>query len=530
MAQIDMMADAPVGAIVAYFGGTPSAQSGNGWLECDGSVLPRGEWPDLFAAIGSAFGTTSDVDFCLPDLRGAFLRTVDGGAGFDRGAQSRSGSGPNGSGQTGDAIGSLQEDATAQPNASRTFAVTGNFAFGGNRTHDGCSDSNRIKFRDSDKDLPTAGGDAETRPINIAAYWLIKARPNNATDPGLGEMPVGSSMALPFDPDTVPDSPVDDHWRYCDGQDFIGAEGSSFYALFQAIGQANGGKDPSENEAPRFAVPDLGGAFVRGVAGARPDMRFDPDRDKRLTPRPDLPIQGNAGNAVGSYENWATAMPHAAFSVRMPHYPFDKTSGYQAGEASASAYSGASTTFAAGGGDTETRPISMSVGWYIRFLKSGRSDKPGAYLPVGSIIASGTAVELLQWQPCAGQVLLISEFKDLFKVIGTSFGGDGKTTFELPDLRGRFLRGCLARTRGQRNRGDAPPAPGIDQDAATAMPHNPFTLAVAGYPSGSNKIIDYGTGTKLLKVEGSKVLGFNGGDAETRPINIYVQHLIKVRA
>lgn len=530
MAQIDMKADAPVGAIVSYFGGTPSALAGEGWLQCDGSPLPRDAWPDLFAAIGTAFGNTSEDDFCLPDLRGAFLRTVDAGAGRDPTARSRTASGPGGTGQVGDAIGSLQEGSTTQPLGERAFVVTGQLSFGGNRTHDGCSDASRIKYRDDGQEVAIEGGDAETRPINLFAYYLIKARPNSTLDPSVGEMPVGSSMALPFDADAVPDSPVDDYWRYCDGQDFIGAEGSSFWPLFQAIGQANGGRAPSETEAPRFAVPDLGGAFVRGVAGARPDLRFDPDRDARLTPRPDLPIQGNAGNAVGSYEDWATAMPGQRFKTRLEHYPFNKTSGYQAGVATASAFTSAIKTFPASGGESETRPVAMSVGWYIRFLKSGRSDKPGAYLPVGCIVASGSNIELMQWQACAGQTLLISEFKDLFKVLGTTFGGDGKTTFMLPDLRGRFLRGCSARTRGQRNRGDAPQTPGIFAPAATAMPRSPFNLPVAGYPTGTNDIIDYGTGTKLLKIDGSKTLSLGAGDAETRPINIYVQHLIKVRA
>jgi len=532
MAQIDMKADAPIGAIVSFFGDDPAVQADNGWLSCNGRSLVQGDWPDLFAAIGTAFGSTSEADFCLPDLRGAFLRSPDAGAGRDPDVAKRVGSGPNGSGQAGDAIGSLQEDATGQPKADRQFSVSGNFNFGGNTTHGGCSDSNRIKFNSDDTSIAWTGGDAETRPINITGHFLIKAKPNSAVDPGIGEIPLGCVMALPYDPDKDadkdPDSSVDDFWRYCDGQDFIGAEGSTFYALFQAIGQANGGKDQSENAAPRFAVPDLTGVFVRGVAGDREDSRFDPNRDLRETPRPDLPIQGNGGNAVGSYEDWATAMPSTGLAAKLSHFPFSKTSGYQAGLASASAFTGVTKTFDVSGGDAETRPLSMSVGLYIRFLKSGRSDKRGAYLPLGSIVATGSAVVLSQWQPCAGQELLISEYRDLFKIIGTAFGGDGKTTFNLPDLRGRFLRGRSLGILGQRNRGEAPQAAGIYQEAATAMARNAFKYPVAAYPTGSSDVIDYGTGTKLLKIDGSKSLTVSGGDAETRPINIYVQHLIKV--
>jgi microcystin-dependent protein len=42
------------------------------------------------------------------------------------------------------------------------------------------------------------------------------------------------------------------------------------------------------------------------------------------------------------------------------------------------------------------------------------------------------------WMFCEGQLLSISENQTLFNLIGTRYGGDGVTTFELPDLRGRL--------------------------------------------------------------------------------------------
>jgi len=42
------------------------------------------------------------------------------------------------------------------------------------------------------------------------------------------------------------------------------------------------------------------------------------------------------------------------------------------------------------------------------------------------------------WQLCEGQLLSISENETLFQLIGTTYGGDGQTTFGLPDLRGRL--------------------------------------------------------------------------------------------
>jgi microcystin-dependent protein len=42
------------------------------------------------------------------------------------------------------------------------------------------------------------------------------------------------------------------------------------------------------------------------------------------------------------------------------------------------------------------------------------------------------------WARCNGSLMSISEYETLFMLIGTTYGGDGITTFALPDLRGRL--------------------------------------------------------------------------------------------
>ncbi len=42
------------------------------------------------------------------------------------------------------------------------------------------------------------------------------------------------------------------------------------------------------------------------------------------------------------------------------------------------------------------------------------------------------------WMFCDGTLLAISDFETLFNLIGTTYGGDGQSTFALPDLRGRL--------------------------------------------------------------------------------------------
>lgn len=68
------------------------------------------------------------------------------------------------------------------------------------------------------------------------------------------------------------------------------------------------------------------------------------------------------------------------------------------------------------------------------------------YYPARSSIVDPTLAEISMfagnfaprlWAFCNGQLLAISQNTSLFSLLGTTFGGDGRTTFALPDLRGR---------------------------------------------------------------------------------------------
>jgi len=56
---------------------------------------------------------------------------------------------------------------------------------------------------------------------------------------------------------------------------------------------------------------------------------------------------------------------------------------------------------------------------------------------IGQIMPVGFNYPPRGWALCDGQLLPISEYTTLFALLGTTFGGDGVTTFCLPDLRGR---------------------------------------------------------------------------------------------
>jgi microcystin-dependent protein len=57
---------------------------------------------------------------------------------------------------------------------------------------------------------------------------------------------------------------------------------------------------------------------------------------------------------------------------------------------------------------------------------------------VGEIRMFGGSFAPAGWQFCDGTLLPISEYETLFNLIGTTYGGDGQSTFAVPDLRGRI--------------------------------------------------------------------------------------------
>ena len=56
---------------------------------------------------------------------------------------------------------------------------------------------------------------------------------------------------------------------------------------------------------------------------------------------------------------------------------------------------------------------------------------------ISQIIAVGCNFAPRGWMACEGQLLPIASYTALFSLVGTMYGGDGRTTFALPDLRGR---------------------------------------------------------------------------------------------
>lgn len=126
---------------------------------------------------------------------------------------------------------------------------------------------------------------------------------------------------------------------------------------------------------------------------------------------------------------------------------------------------------------------------------------------IGQIMAVGFSFPPRGWALCEGQLLGIPQHQALFSLLGTTYGGDGRTTFGLPDLRGRCIIGT----------GTGPGLPthrwgergGVDQQ----------TLSVNQLPSHNHQIVpgQVSMGTAMAGTENGTVSVAvpSGGDLST---------------
>jgi microcystin-dependent protein len=96
------------------------------------------------------------------------------------------------------------------------------------------------------------------------------------------------------------------------------------------------------------------------------------------------------------------------------------------------------------------------------------------------------------WMFCEGQLLAISENDALFTLIGTTYGGDGQSTFALPDLRGRLpVHEGNGHTRGELG--------GTEEVTVTVQQlpiHTHAPLCVAGAGSQASPLNNVWAGTQ----------------------------------
>lgn len=159
----------PIGTIAAFSGSDPAALANAGWLGCQGALVDQSNYPDLFAVLGTNFGSDGGSRFALPDLRDAFLRGADGGRKLDPDVDTRTAPRPDlaRSGATQDNVGSWQTDEF--PSHAHSYGEWHD------KDHsDGGAGDYFMDYDRSTEQTEETGG-SETRPKNSAVNWIIRA-------------------------------------------------------------------------------------------------------------------------------------------------------------------------------------------------------------------------------------------------------------------------------------------------------------------------------------------------------------------
>lgn len=170
----------------------------------------------------------------------------------------------------------------------------------------------------------------------------------------------------------------------------------------------------------------------------------------------------------------------------------------------------------------------------------------GTIVPYGGTIKDSPPGQPHQvhegWLFCNGAALDRKEYEDLYKVLGVAFGAPDGDSFNLPDLRGRFLRGVdhgkvrdpNAQSREASNvGGNEGDKVGSVQDDAFASHFHPLEKPIYEHyrsfmgMGGSDRTLKSSKGTKKSKEWTAKTE--ETGGYETRPKNIYVNWIIKAR-
>lgn len=100
---------------------------------------------------------------------------------------------------------------------------------------------------------------------------------------------------------------------------------------------------------------------------------------------------------------------------------------------------------------------------------------------MGTVMATAANFAPRGWALCNGQLMSISQNSALFSLLGTMYGGDGQTTFGLPDLRGRMIAGVgQGPGLSPRNQGEKS---GAEHYTGTGTATGAISIGVANLPS-----------------------------------------------
>lgn len=367
---------------VALWGAT--FQRPAGWVSAEGQLLSTGQFPELFNLLGTTYGGDGSDSFALPDLRG---RTAIG-----------AGTGPG-----------LPTYSLGQAVGANTIDTLTNVAPHGHELGSGLM-TNVTGFAQTHSNLQPSL--ALTPVIATSGVFPSRDVMSGASAASTGPQPIGSGSNEPMIGEVawLAHDNIPDGWARADGTLLPISQNQ---ALFSILGISYGGNGRTD-----FALPDLRGRAVLGaesfgdlgdLAGAATEVMT---LDKLPTHTHELPYGlGQTGLAGGS-------QPQSHLQPTQKLTPLVATVGLFPSEfGDATGLEEDSTGADPGELGHGDEPFLSSVTYFA-----------GNFAPRG-------------WTRADGKLLSISQNTALFSLLGTSFGGDGRTSVGVPDLEDRLAVG-----------------------------------------------------------------------------------------
>lgn len=156
--------------------------------------------------------------------------------------------------------------------------------------------------------------------------------------------------------------------------------------------------------------------------------------------------------------------------------------------------------------------------------------------PAGNVSAFAGSIPPPGWLVCNGAPISRTVYASLYATVGVTYGsGDGSTTFNLPDLRGIFIRGTGSQTFGAETysgaslggkQNDATSKNGLTASSTSSLSLYTGGSRVANTVAVVGNTSNYPTVAETATVSTTTTIG--AGDAETRPANMSLNYIIKV--
>jgi microcystin-dependent protein len=173
-------------------------------------------------------------------------------------------------------------------------------------------------------------------------------------------------------------------------------------------------------------------------------------------------------------------------------------------------------------------PVGAPVGSIIAF--AGQVEK---YSQTNTDNFTTQPIESFGWMVCDGSTLDANQYPELYAALGNLYGGSG-STFNLPDLRGQFLRGLGVDSASTEERTAAPNGQpngvgSTQKDALQTHVHtyNEPTGAAPGNSGPAFAAINPKALTGIPTNGPAQQPAVNVSQFETRPANVFVNYLIK---